>query len=495
MTEENTEYKKTFKNTLAFGGVQVFNILISLIRGKCIAVLLGPTGMGINSLLNTSISLISTLSGLGLELAAVRELSESNIDEDPGQFPKTVSIINKLFFYTGILGGVITIVLSPFLSKWSFDNYDYTWSFVFLSFVLFFTAISRGQGAILRGLRRVDFIIKSGLYASVIGLVTSIPLFYFFGNQGIVPSLIITAATTLIISNFYLKKLGLNTVFVAQKEVISEGITMAKLGMMLIIATLLGNLTRFGINIFIGKFGDIGDIGLYAAAIAISGQYIGFVLTSLSADYFPRLAAVTKDQEKMNLVVNEQIQIVLLLASPLLILMLIMAPVMIHIMLSSEFLVITDFIRFVALGSFFQAVSFCLGYISFAKNDKKTYFLVEGLLSNILQFGLTIAFYYVWGIKGLGYAFLATYLIYFVLLFYTTKLKYSYKMSGTVAALFFKMLLLISLCFGVFLILDATMAYVIGAVLFILSLLFSYRELNRVIPVKAFISGKLNRKK
>ena len=43
--KEQSSYREIFKSTSLFGGVQVFNILIAVIRTKFIAVLLGPAGI------------------------------------------------------------------------------------------------------------------------------------------------------------------------------------------------------------------------------------------------------------------------------------------------------------------------------------------------------------------------------------------------------------------------------------------------------------------
>ncbi|HBC22142.1 MAG TPA: O-antigen translocase, partial [Porphyromonadaceae bacterium] len=46
---ENT-YKSILKGNSIFGGMQMFQILISLVRGKFVAMFLGPAGMGMASL-------------------------------------------------------------------------------------------------------------------------------------------------------------------------------------------------------------------------------------------------------------------------------------------------------------------------------------------------------------------------------------------------------------------------------------------------------------
>ncbi|MFK1880757.1 hypothetical protein ACIXEK_02480 [Bacteroides fragilis] len=45
--KDESGYRTILKGTAIFGGVQVFNIVINLIRGKLVALFLGPEGMGI----------------------------------------------------------------------------------------------------------------------------------------------------------------------------------------------------------------------------------------------------------------------------------------------------------------------------------------------------------------------------------------------------------------------------------------------------------------
>lgn len=65
-TENRNSYKQSLKATSLFGGVQIFNILIQIIRSKFAAVLLGPEGMGVMGLLNSTITMISSFTNCGL---------------------------------------------------------------------------------------------------------------------------------------------------------------------------------------------------------------------------------------------------------------------------------------------------------------------------------------------------------------------------------------------------------------------------------------------
>lgn len=487
----NKSYTETFKNTVAFGGVQILTILISLVRGKFVALLLGPTGMGINNLFVSSLNIITTFTELGLELSAVREIS--NAKNDRLEVSKKIKITEKLFIFCGVLGLILTIVFSPLLSKWTFGNYYYSYSYILLSFFVLFTALNKAYQTVFRGLQKINLIIKSGLFGSLAGLIVSIPILYFLKEEGIVPSLIATVIVALFSSWFFRRKILVDKITIPNKNILQSGKEMIKLGIMLIFANLLGILSKYLINIYISNTGNLADIGFYGAAISIGSQYVGFILASLSADYFPKLSAATADKFALNKVVNEQSEVVLLLATPLLIIMMITAPLLIRILLSKEFLVIEGFIRFIAIGSFFQMASFCMGYISFAKNDKKVYLFLEGGVSNMLQLAFSVYGYYLFGLKGLAIAFLAVYLIYFIIISIFTRFRYSYKISGDMLKIFSFSCIFIIATFTVYFFADALLANVLSVLILIINIIINYHFLNKKMDFRTIISRKLKK--
>ena len=62
MAENNrNSYGSILKATGLFGGVKVFEILMSIVRTKFVALLLGPSGMGIYGLISSPINLIKQI--------------------------------------------------------------------------------------------------------------------------------------------------------------------------------------------------------------------------------------------------------------------------------------------------------------------------------------------------------------------------------------------------------------------------------------------------
>ena len=74
-------YKSIFKGTMLFGGVQVFQIIISFLRNKLNAVYLGPEGLGIYGLYNSSLVIIITIATMGFTSSAVRFIANEPEEE------------------------------------------------------------------------------------------------------------------------------------------------------------------------------------------------------------------------------------------------------------------------------------------------------------------------------------------------------------------------------------------------------------------------------
>ena len=138
MSDSKKSYRDILKTTSVFGGVQFFLILISLIRTKLIAVFIGPAGMGIVALLNSTLSVLNSISSLGIETSAVKSISENYKNDDIKTVSKTIQIVKKIVFITGITGMLFTLIFSKALSIITFGDSSQTYSFALLSATVLF---------------------------------------------------------------------------------------------------------------------------------------------------------------------------------------------------------------------------------------------------------------------------------------------------------------------------------------------------------------------
>jgi O-antigen/teichoic acid export membrane protein len=485
--KEKSSYRNIIKASSIFGGAQIIQIFIDLVRGKFVAILLGTTGVGISSLLVSSMSLLSMFSGLGLKYSAVREISKSTELNDSKSLSRTLLVYRKWLWFSALLGGLLVVIFSSNLSKLSFGNNNYTWSFIWLSIVIVLNTLNDGNIALLQGTRRIGDMAKATLIGSFIGLFSALPLYYIYGVNGIVPALIVAAFTSFLLSFYFARKVVIVKTTVTIFEAIKEGSEMAKLGVTLMIAGFLGTLTVFIIKAYVSNYGSISDVGLYQAGTSITNQYIGLVFTAMSIDYFPRLSAISTDNNKVRKMVNQQAEITILIATPLLITMILTAPILIRVLLSSEFIVINSFIRWISIGMIFKAAANAVGYISFAKGDRKVFLFLEGIASNILTVIANIIGYTVAGLPGMAISFVLVYFVYLIVICIVTYKRYSFYYSWEFIRMF---VLLLFMAISVFLVLnlyDNFYGYLIATIVTCVSFVYGYSELDKRIEIREII--------
>lgn len=487
-------YRSIVKGTTIFGGVQILNILINILRGKFVALFLGPVGMGVSALLTSSMNTMVQFSSFGLNLSAVKEISQAHEKEEWDRLSRVVRIFRKLVVLSALFGGVCTIAGSPWLSELSFGNSSYIWSFVLLSLMLFFTILSNGEMALLQGTRHLKDLAKSSAIGACVGLFVGIPLYYFLGLNGIVPAMICLAVVSYAVNRYSTRKINLQAGEITRKETWDIGKQMLSLGSVLMLASLIGTCTIYCVNIYIKNYGSIADVGFFQSASSLTNQYIGLVFSAMAVDYFPRLSAISGDNRQVREIVNHQAEIVSLIITPLIIALILSAPFVVRLLLTKEFMVIVPLLRWLALGLFFKALSFPLGYISFAKGDKKLFFWLEGILSNVIPLTFNIIGYSLWGLIGLGISFASGYFVYFILITVVTGIRYDFHFSRVFTKLFFIMFLLCISAFLVFEFLQGWYLYTALGLILLFNCLYSYTELDRRIDIKNLIKSKITDK-
>ena len=480
------------KATSIFGGVQVFQILIGIIRSKFVAVLLGPLGMGISGLLTSTIGFVAALTTFGLSTSAVRDISTAHGSRDHKRLVFVVSVFRKLVWLTGFLGALVTAVFSPFLSELTFGNRDYTFAFIWLSITLLLNQISAGQSVLLRGTRQIKFMAQASMMGSVLGLITTIPLYYFYGVKGIVPAMIITAITGLILTRYYANKLDMKSVPVSTAQTISEGKEMLKMGFMISLSGLLTLGASYIVKIFISNRGGVEQLGLYNAGFTIINTYVGMVFTAMATDYFPRLSAVATDNQKSKEVMNQQAEIALLILAPIVIVFLVFIKWVIILLYSQKFVPVTDMIQWAALGMFFKAASWAIAFIFLAKGARKLFFWNE-LVTNIYLLIFNVVGYVYFGLTGLGVSFLVSYIIYFIQVYWVANRKYSFTFSASFKKIFFLQLCLAVITFFIAKMLSPIIGYCLGSVVVILSIIISFKGLDSRLDLQSILLNFRNK--
>ncbi len=493
MADSRSSYRQIFKATSLFGGVQVFNILISIIRSKIIAVLLGPTGMGISGLFTSTTGLVENLTNFGLKTSAVRNISEARESNNKERISKVITVLRRLVWITGSLGLLLTFILAPKLSKLTFGNENYTIAFRWLSVTLLFNQLTSGQNVLLQGMRQLKFLAQANLIGSVVGLLISVPLYYFYRIDGIVPALIISSFASLIIARSFSRRIKTAPVKVNKQETLTEGKSMLTMGFMLSLSGLISTAASYIIRAYISNTGSLDDVGLYNAGFAIIGSYVGLVFTAMSTDYYPRLSGIAQDNTKARELINQQAEIALLIMGPILCVFLIFANWAVILLYSTKFTPINGMIQWSALGMYFKAASWSIAFIFLAKGAANLFFWSE-FIANVYILLLNMAGYHFFGLNGLGISFMIGYFLYLIQVYIITRKKYGFSFNRLFFNLFFIQFLLGLGCFFVIFFAPTPWAYLLGTLLIAFSAYHSFGELNKRLDIKgAIIHIKRNR--
>ena len=427
--EETNSYKNIFKATTLFGGVQVYQILISVIRSKFVAVLLGTVGVGLLGLYQSTLGLVQSITSLGLAQSAVRDVSEANGSGDTERIGKTVSAFRKLVWFTGLLGMGAVIILSPVLSKTTFGNYDYTIPLIILSCTLLIDQLASGQKVVLQGMRRLKELARASAIGVTLGLVFSVPLYYAFGIKGIVPTLILNSAASFLIFWFFSRKISLPKVELTAKETWAQGKWMVRMGVAMSISAIFSTAISYVIRAFIMRQSGTESVGLYQAGFVIINTYVGMVFTAIGTDFYPRLAAVNQDDSECRRVVSQQGEIAMHILAPLLCVCILLMPIILKVLYSDKFLEAGPFVLWCCPGMLFKLASWLIAYQFIAKAESRL-FIVTEVVSGTIYLALSLIGYYLGGLTGLGIAFTVDYLIYFVFVYIIAARRYDFSFSG-----------------------------------------------------------------
>lgn len=404
MSKSENSYGQILKSSSVIGGAQGLNYLIGMVRTKMVAVLLGPSGMGLVSLYVSATGLVDTVCRLGIDSSGVREVAEAHGSGDQEKIARTVKTLRRMCWLTGILGWILTAALSYPLSVWTFGSGERAWAIAILGVTILIGSLSGGQSSIIQGTRRIGDLARMNVLGAVISTLLALGLYARLGQKGIVPVIIVTAATSLGFSWFFARKIQITDVSLTWLETIRNSKRLIHLGIAFMYGALLAALVGLGIRALIVRDLGLDAAGIYQAAWGISGMFSGFILNAMSADFYPRLTSAATDNEKVNSMVNEQTEIGILLALPGLLGTLAFAPWVMQLFYSSKFLVGAQLLPWFVIGVFIQIISWPYGMIQMAKGATgwMLFCRTEG---NAVQLFLAMYLIKMYGLIGVGWAF------------------------------------------------------------------------------------------
>ncbi|GFO55062.1 O-antigen translocase [Geomonas sp. Red276] len=403
---QGSSYRNILKSTILIGGSSALNILIGMVRAKFVATLIGPAGVGLIGTYNQITGLVTTVSGLGLGRSGVRQVAEAVGSGDDAVVARTVLTLRRTVWITGAIGMLAMVLFCFPISHITFSGGQYAWSIALLGITILLSSIASGQACVLQGNRRVGDLARISVLGALNGTLISIPCFYLWGMNGIVPSMILSAAAALVTSWWFARRVPVRKVPLSWGESRDEARQLLSLGVGLMGGSLVSNICTYLVQILIVRQFNLEGAGICQAALGLSAVFVGFVLSAMGTDYYPRLAAVSNDHQALERMVNEQLEVSILLALPGLAAMIVMAPWIIRLFYSSSFVAAVPVLRWCCFGMLGRVFSWPLGYVLMAKGKGRLCFMTDAG-SALMHLASVFLLSKLIGINGVGMALIA----------------------------------------------------------------------------------------
>lgn len=435
------KYLHKLKTPFNFGISQIISMLFSIVKNHLILHWIGLSGLGLINMLNNALNLITTGTNLGLSTQLVKDISlHKSIDQQ--------SFLNnniKLSLVISVVGCFLTFVFSDFLAAHTFEDASLSWMFQWLAISVFFKQLASCIRAVLQGLQHYKSIILSNLLFSIVGFFIVLPLYYYYKEASIVPSIIIVSLVEFVFIAYFIKDVikfkpansSLKHFFEFSAMTINKSYVFS-------LINILNLLINYLLGVYILRTSDLDNYGYYSAIYIIINNYIGFIFTIFSFDYLPKL--IKTETNNINKLLNDQIFIITIIISIVSIVSILFTDFIIRVLYGENFLNLIPAFKLTILGLGFKAVSWCISYLILAKSSRKTYFWLE-FIFNILFITFSIIGFYFYNHFGIWLAWVLYYLLYLIIVYIIAKKQFKISIKNNLFLIFGSNLIIYTLYF------------------------------------------------
>ena len=410
-----SESRGLIRSMLIIGSAQVVNILISIVRIKVLAILLGPSGVGLLSIYNSLLGMVQQTAGLGMASSGVREIASSRDDE------ATLSRVRRVLFAAHLIQGALAMLavwlLRESIAIWLFGDAVRTTEVGLIGIAILLSLLASAQTALLQGLRKIGDLGRVTVIGAFVGTLAGLAAVWLQGESGLIWFILVQPLAAALIALHYTRRLPRPTATrMSLVETWEVWKPMAKLGAAFMLGGLATAATLLLVRGRISQELGLDAAGHFAAAWGITMTYVGFLLGAMGADYYPRLAEVIHDKVAAVRLMNDQAQLGLAIGGPVLLLLIGLAPWIITLLYSDEFGPAVTLLQWQTVGNVFKIASWALGFSIVASARSKTFLLVQ-VNFNILFLLMLWPTLASFGIIAAGPAFTIAYILHFALLY------------------------------------------------------------------------------
>ena len=392
---------RIFKTSAMTGAMSIVTMVAALLRGKVMAMCLGPAGVGLSGILNQVVALESQVLALGLPTVVVKSVAGADVEARP----QVESVIARLALALGVFGLGLGLVLSPLVAVATFQSFEHLPLVIAASLAVPAAILTSIWCAVIQGRGEVGFLARSQAAFAVVSALVAVPLIWYGGLAGLGVSVVLAALIP--VAGLWSRRPRYPTAASDDKGIRDS---LVRAGLSIIATIAIAQVAAYATRLVVVNQLGVFEAGLYQAALAVSGGLPGFVFSAMALDYYPRISAA-RDGEEIARATNMQVQASMVIATPLFVGMIVFGGPLLDFYYTEEFLGATELMAWMTASVAFRIISWPAGYWLVAKATPREYLLIEGPAALLAPL-VTIALLPSAGLAGAGIAMVLSALVY-----------------------------------------------------------------------------------
>jgi len=410
------------KNILSKDVVKVFSLnamatLVKMLTGfvsiKIVAVLIGPPGIALLGQLSNFSSIFLSLSTGGISNGITKYVAQHQESQKKVNLYLQTSVwIIGIFT---LISSLILIFGSGYFSQLILKSDKYQSVILIFGITLILYSLNNLLLSVLNGYKHFKLYIRINIAGSIVSLIFSAVLAYFYGVYGALLASVTYQSVVLIVTFISCLKSKWFTIesFFGRFSKFSAT-RLAHYSLMTLVSAATVPVSQLMIRSKIVEKASLHDAGIWEGINKISGMYLMVITTSLAIYYLPRFSEIVKQSE-----LRKEIMSAYRLLIPTLIVISLtvffLQKWLILILFNSDFLSMRQLFPFQLIGDFFKVASWILSFQMVAKSMSKLYVITEIITISVLVISSFLLINH-YGVYGATVSYAITYIFYFILM-------------------------------------------------------------------------------
>ena len=400
---------KTMSGSMGF-------LLFGMLTVKIMAVVLGPNGVGLYSLLRQTLEFSKNLGTFGGEAALVQGLA-SRTEKVRDRYLVTT-------FWVFVLGALLMaatlMVLAPWIAPLVFHRNDgQTIGLVRgLALPAVLVVASTYLNGVINGFRAIGLLALIQALGAGAGALLAYPVSLlvqvgypvaFIAMMSAPPAVGVALGAWRALRAGWLTALRRGPHMSLDSNSLRHFVRLA--GTMLV----TGLVTAGGVLVvrsLVVRYDGLAGAGVFAAAWSLSMTYIQVILASFGTYYLPTLSQISDPMDRAVLM-QQVARFATLLAVPLVVGVVVLKPLAVTVLYSGEFTPALEIIRWMLIGDYFKVAGHVVAMPVLAYADVKVFFWTELLTNLSFTIFAALALSSFGSMQGIGVGFLLMYIAYF----------------------------------------------------------------------------------